>query len=373
MWVVQWCRNDAAPSGEDASCTRTSQPPSAGSGLRCRRSSPALTHRRSRQPRNGCRSPTRREPLGQRRREVLDDVRARQHRPGSSVRARGSRARTSRRRNQLAGGGRRRPAGAVPVVLARRRCARRPVRHEDRVRSHRPRTWCADRRALDRAAHGVSGVGVGVAPLRSRRGRHADVPCPDAGGSPPSTPHARLDRTSALAAGLESAAFVAGPALGGLLLLVDTTDSLLVCAAMMVVSAAIASFLKIAEVVNRPIEGRSRRILRDAGRCLLGPGIRPAIVAVVGVDVLSGLMATLLVRHTGRARFGRRTRLRTAFVRFRAGCVRRVHRPPPTHPAGATTRPAPHRRCGSRRARRDGHAARGAGGVLRPGCLGARR
>ena len=32
-------------------------------------------------------------------------------------------------------------------------------------------------------------------------------------------PHARLDRTSALAAGLESAAFVAGPALGGLLLL----------------------------------------------------------------------------------------------------------------------------------------------------------
>jgi hypothetical protein len=32
--------------------------------------------------------------------------------------------------------------------------------------------------------------------------------------------HARLDRTSALAAGLESAAFVAGPALGGLLLLI---------------------------------------------------------------------------------------------------------------------------------------------------------
>ncbi len=109
-------------------------------------------------------------------------------------------------------------------------------------------------------------------------------------------PHARLDRTSALAAGLESAAFVAGPALGGLLLLVDATDSLLVCAAMMLTSAAIASFLEGAEVANRPIEGRSRRVVRDAGRCLLGPGIRPAIVAVVGVDVLSGLMATLLVR-----------------------------------------------------------------------------
>ena len=109
-------------------------------------------------------------------------------------------------------------------------------------------------------------------------------------------PHARLDRTSALAAGLESAAFVAGPALGGLLLLVDPTDSVLVCAGMMLTSAAIASLLKGAEVANRPIAGRSRRILRDAGRCLLGPGIRPAIVAVVGVDVLSGLMATLLVR-----------------------------------------------------------------------------
>ena len=187
------------------------------------------------------------------------------------------------------------------------------------------------------------------------------------------TPHARLDRTSALAAGLESAAFVAGPALGGLLLLVDATDSLLVCAAMMSMSAAIASFLESAEVVNRPIEGRSRRVVRDAGRCLLGPGIRPAIVAVVGVNVLSGLMATLLVRIPAGLDFGRRTRLRTAFVRFRGWCVRRVHCPPPTHPAGAAARPAHHRRRGSRRARRDEHAARGADGVLRAGRLGSRR
>ena len=99
-----------------------------------------------------------------------------------------------------------------------------------------------------------------------------------------------------MAAGLESAAFVAGPALGGLLLLADTTDSLLVCAAIMAISATIASFVPIAEMGNRPADGRSGGLLRDAGRCLLGPAVRPVIVAVVGVNVLAGLMATLLVR-----------------------------------------------------------------------------
>lgn len=109
-------------------------------------------------------------------------------------------------------------------------------------------------------------------------------------------PHVHLDRTSAVAAGLESAAFIAGPALGGLLLLADTTDSLLVCAVIMAVSATIASFVPIAEMGNRTAEGRSGGLLRDTGRCLLGPAVRPVIVAVVGVNVLAGLMATLLVR-----------------------------------------------------------------------------
>ena len=170
------------------------------------------------------------------------------------------------------------------------------------------------------------------------------------------TPRTRLDRTSALAAGLESAAFVAGPALGGLLLLVDATDSLLVCAAMMVVSATIASFLRIAEVVNRPNEGRSRRVVRDAGRCLLGPGIRPAIVALVGVDVLSGLMATLLVRIPAGLDSGGERALRTAFVRFRAGCVRRVRLPSsdPSRVGSRSSRSSPPARpsgCSPRRAR----------------------
>ena len=75
-----------------------------------------------------------------------------------------------------------------------------------------------------------------------------------------------------------------------------TTDSLLVCAAIMVVSAGVAAFVPLAEVGGRPTEGRSSRLLRDTGRCLLGAELRPVIVAVVGVNVLAGLMATLLVR-----------------------------------------------------------------------------
>ncbi len=111
------------------------------------------------------------------------------------------------------------------------------------------------------------------------------------------TPHARLDRTSALAAGLESAAFGAGPALGGLLLLLlDTSDALLVCATMTVVSAGIAWFLPVTGETTRPIDGRSSRLVRNASRCLLGPEIRTAIVAVLGVNALAGLNAALLVR-----------------------------------------------------------------------------
>ena len=93
------------------------------------------------------------------------------------------------------------------------------------------------------------------------------------------------------------AAFVAGPALGGLLLLIGTTDTVLVCALMMLVSAGIVSFLPIGDVINPSTGRRSSRLVHNAGRCLLGPGIRSAIVAAVGVNVLAGLMATLLVRR----------------------------------------------------------------------------
>ena len=109
-------------------------------------------------------------------------------------------------------------------------------------------------------------------------------------------PQARLDRTSALAAGLESAAFCAGPALGGVLLLTATTDSLLVCAAMMVMSAGIAAYVPAAGRTTRRSDRRSSRLVRDASRCLVRPGIRTAIVAVLGVNVLAGLHAALLVR-----------------------------------------------------------------------------
>ena len=179
-------------------------------------------------------------------------------------------------------------------------------------------------------------------------------------------PHAQLDRTSAVAAGLESAAFVAGPALGGLLLLADTTDSLLVCAAIMVVSATIASFVPIAEMGNRPAERTigwtpsRRRPMPARSRSPTGDRGRGGRERARRADGHAARPAS------GRARLGRRTRLRTALVRFRGGCVRRVRRAPPPRPAWAATRPAGHRRCGSRRARRDQRAVRRIAGLRCP-------
>jgi MFS transporter, DHA3 family, macrolide efflux protein len=106
---------------------------------------------------------------------------------------------------------------------------------------------------------------------------------------------ARLDRTSALAAGLEAAAFGAGPALGGLLLLTGTTSSLLVCAATLAASAALATSLPTSCGTTRAIGG-SRWPVRSAGRCLVRLDVRTPIVAVIGVDVLAGLNSALLVR-----------------------------------------------------------------------------
>jgi MFS family permease len=114
-------------------------------------------------------------------------------------------------------------------------------------------------------------------------------------------PPAQLGRASTLAAGLESAAFCAGPALGGLLLLVvtDTTGSLLVCAAMMLISGGFASSLPNLRGTTGPTDRLSDQRIRTAGRCLLDSRIRPAVVAVLGVNVLAGLDAALLVRLPG--------------------------------------------------------------------------
>jgi dTMP kinase len=121
-------------------------------------------------------------------------------------------------------------------------------------------------------------------------------------------PTTRLDRTSALAAGLESAAFGAGPAVGGVLLLADASNALLVCAAIMALSAALAFSLSIPDVAAKPIGRRSSRPVRSAGRYLIGPGLRTTIVAVVAVNVLAGLHAALLVRlPTGLGLGGERT------------------------------------------------------------------
>ena len=167
-------------------------------------------------------------------------------------------------------------------------------------------------------------------------------------------PQAHLDRTSALAAGLESAAFVAGPALGGLLLLIGTTDTVLVCALMMLVSAGIVSFLPIGDVINPSTGRRSSRLVHNAGRCLLGPGIRSAIVAAVGVNVLAGLMATLLVRIPAGLDSGGEHAFGLLSLASGVGALAVFVALLGPIPARTATRLAHHRQRGSRRAGRDG-------------------
>lgn len=108
----------------------------------------------------------------------------------------------------------------------------------------------------------------------------------------------QLDRTSTLAAGIESAAFCAGPALGGFLVLtgVGAVSSLLVCTALMLASAAVARGLASVQAPPSRSGSPPDQRIRTAGRHLLDRGIRPAVVAVLGINVLAGIDAALLVR-----------------------------------------------------------------------------
>jgi hypothetical protein len=114
-------------------------------------------------------------------------------------------------------------------------------------------------------------------------------------------PPRRLDHTSAVAAGLESAAFLTGPALGGLLLTAGPSGGLLACVSMSVASAALAYSLP---TVGLPIRDGAGESLRGAVGRLLGPGLRPAMLSVVGVNMLAGLVAVLLVRLPAASHLG---------------------------------------------------------------------
>jgi hypothetical protein len=108
-------------------------------------------------------------------------------------------------------------------------------------------------------------------------------------------PASRLDRTSTVAAGLESAAFWAGPALGGILLVAGPPTVIAVGVALSAASVVVAR--SIASIGAAPSEVRSTtRSVTAAFGCLLGPAVRPAIVAVIGVNALAGLVTAVLVR-----------------------------------------------------------------------------
>jgi hypothetical protein len=107
-------------------------------------------------------------------------------------------------------------------------------------------------------------------------------------------PASDLDRASAVAAGLESAAFWAGPALGGALLVAGPAVAVGVGVAMSLASVVVAR--SIASIDAAQPASRAVHSVSAAFGCLLGPAVRPALAAVIGVNVLAGLVTALLVR-----------------------------------------------------------------------------
>jgi hypothetical protein len=149
-------------------------------------------------------------------------------------------------------------------------------------------------------------------------------------------PTGSLDRTSAVAAGLESAAFWGGPALGGLLLVTaGTSATIFAGGAMSIGSIAVARSIPPA-AATAP-EHHVGRSVWGAFGYLCGSAVRPAVFSVIGVNVLAGLVTAVLVRlpselGSGDAReYGLLSLFQGcgAVVAFAAlvGRVRRVRRP----------------------------------------------
>jgi hypothetical protein len=115
----------------------------------------------------------------------------------------------------------------------------------------------------------------------------------------------RLDRVTVLAAGVESAAFWAGPALGGLLLVVGGTGAVAVATAMALLAAVLSPVVPLLR--RRPDdEPMPAGLFRAVVRQLVRPAARPAIVSVMAINVLGGLLAVLLVRLPADLDFGGR-------------------------------------------------------------------
>lgn len=103
----------------------------------------------------------------------------------------------------------------------------------------------------------------------------------------------KLDRITTVAAGLESAAFWAGPALGGILLLAG--DGVVVGVTVAMFLAAAASARLVPEVSGLDVDSPPVAALRGALSSLASPGVRAATVSVLGLNVVGGLFTTLLV------------------------------------------------------------------------------
>jgi hypothetical protein len=109
-----------------------------------------------------------------------------------------------------------------------------------------------------------------------------------------STPAHSRDRAAAVAAGLESAVFWAGPAVGGGLLVLGEAAATSLSATMALASAVLAWTVPAVTAPASRASARSAMLL--ATKCLLGPVLRPAVLSVVGANLLAGLVTAVLVR-----------------------------------------------------------------------------
>ena len=115
-------------------------------------------------------------------------------------------------------------------------------------------------------------------------------------------PHGRLTAANAITASVESAAFVAGPALAGLLLTASGyREVMLVACLLMSMALLIAGRGPIHRPSRTSVTGKEglRNTVSSGARALGSHSARPAVVTLLAVNVLAGLETVALVAVAG--------------------------------------------------------------------------
>ena len=111
-------------------------------------------------------------------------------------------------------------------------------------------------------------------------------------------PHGRMARANAITAAVESAAFVAGPALAGLLLATAGRRGVMVTACVLMSMALLVADRGPVRSSPRTTVSNPERLrtsVSSAARALCSRSARPAVTSLLAVNLLAGLEAVLLV------------------------------------------------------------------------------